>query len=31
VVAYAYRPEGTEIIFDWSEAQQSYRTERTSQ
>ena len=23
MVAYAYRPEGTEIIFDWSEAQQS--------
>jgi hypothetical protein len=31
VVAYAYRPEGREIIFDWSEAQQSCRTERTSQ
>jgi len=31
VVAYAYRPEGREIIFEWSEAQQSCRTERTSQ
>ena len=31
VVAYAYRPEGREIIFDWSKAQQSCRTERTSQ
>ena len=25
VVAYAYRPEGREIIFDWSEARQSCR------
>ena len=24
VVAYAYRPEGTEIIFDWSEAQRKH-------
>ena len=33
VVAYAYAPEGREIIFDWSEAEasQSCRTERTSQ
>jgi len=30
VVAYAYRPEGREIIFDWSEARQSCRTERTT-
>jgi hypothetical protein len=33
VIAYAHRPEGREIIFDWSEAEarQSCRTERTSQ
>jgi hypothetical protein len=30
VVADAYRPEGREIIFDWSEARQSCRTERTT-
>jgi hypothetical protein len=31
VVAYAYKSEGREIIFEWSEARQSCRTERTSQ
>jgi hypothetical protein len=31
VVAYANRPEGREIIFEWSDARQSCRTERTSQ
>jgi hypothetical protein len=31
VVAYAYRPEGRGIIFEWSEARQSCRTERASQ
>jgi hypothetical protein len=31
VVAYAYAPEGRKIIFEWSDARQSCRTESTSQ